>query len=80
MFTALEDALKNDGASDALKWVTRILVPALAVLAVPLTLGAAAPVVVFVAVMSAYSIAQFASQEADGPSLSIADQMGKKEI
>lgn len=73
--TSFAESVKNSKASDALKWITRILVPALAVLAVPLTLGAAAPVVALVAITSAYSLAQFASEEAGGPSLSVAEHL-----
>lgn len=72
---AFAESVKNNKASSALKWITRILVPALAVLAVPLTLGAAAPVVALVAITSAYSLAQFASEEAGGPSLSVAEHL-----
>lgn len=73
-FQALENASKKSGMANFLDKF-RYIVPVLAVLAIPLTAGAAAPIVVMVAATSLYSIAQFASQEAGGPSLGIADQM-----
>ncbi|WP_374608489.1 hypothetical protein [Diaphorobacter nitroreducens] len=73
-FQALENASKKSGMANFLDKF-RYIVPVLAVIAIPLTAGAAAPIAVMVAATSLYSIAQFASQEAGGPSLGIADQM-----
>lgn len=71
---ALENSTKHTALSNILDKF-RYIMPVLAVVAIPLSLGAAAPVVALVALTSLYSLAQFASQEAGGPSLGMADQM-----
>lgn len=73
-------AEKNKAAQDGLKWFNRIIMPVAAVLSVGLTVATASlasPLAVAAIAMTAYAMADHISQEAGGPSLSMADGLSR---